>query len=88
MDWKTLSRINRCAVIADVLSWKNEESEGSVTDEELEAYRNTLDKLTDAQLAKRWYGTVGDWLSSRPDIRDVNEQFRLLQNGQQSYGYA
>lgn len=79
----------RTNVTDDIVAYKIEESEGEMTDEEIDKLVCVLKKKSDVELADWWYGTVGEWLCSLSTIRNVDEQFRKLISGMRTdYGFV
>jgi hypothetical protein len=70
-------------VIQDILSWQV--VDGSANYDQMSLRKMAPFDVND--LKETWQGTVGEWLASHDDIKDVDLEWRLVQTGRQSYGY-
>lgn len=82
--------LNRNKVVKDILNWKAEYEDYEICSDCLNEFKESheLDTLEPEKLMDLWSSTVGDWLASRSDIDDVDEEYLKMLRGEQKYGYT
>ena len=84
-----LTESERENIVDDIVAHKVEETKGEIPYNQLRNHESMLMEMEDKELVDQWHSTVGEWLISRYEDYNIEEQFNNIKKGEEvDYGYT